>query len=126
MVRFLLRLVVNAVAIWVTALLLDGIGIRAADSTGGQLLVLGVVALVFTLVNMVVRPIAQLLSLPLVILTLGLFSLVINALMLLLTGWLTRQLGYGLEVDGFWWALAGAIIISVVAWLLNLVLPKPR
>lgn len=119
-----IRFLVNALAIWLADLLLDGISLAAADSTTGELLVLGVVALVFTLVNLVVRPVVKLLSLPLYILTLGLFSLVVNALMLLLTGWLTRLTDHGLFVDGFWSALLGGIVISVLGWLANLVLPR--
>lgn len=125
-VRFLIRLLVNGVAIWVTTLLLDGINLQATGKTAQQVLAFGVVALIFTLVNMLIRPIVRLLSLPLYILTLGLFFLVVNALMLMLTGWLSTQIGYGLTVDGFWWAVAGGLIISIVSWLLNLVLPDPR
>lgn len=119
----LIRFLVNAAAIWLTAFLLDGISLAAADSTQGELIVLAVVALVFTLVNMVIRPVVKLLSLPLYILTLGLFSLVVNALMLMLTGWLTQQTDYGLFVGGFWDAVLGGIVISVLSWFANLIVP---
>jgi len=119
--RFLIRLAVNSVAIWLASLLLSGISL--SERTGwGQVGVVVVVGLVFTLVNLVVKPIVHLFALPLTILTLGLFSLVINALMLLLTSWLTRTTEFGLFVDGFWWALIGSVIISVISWVLNLVL----
>jgi len=123
--KFVIRLIVNAVAIWLTALLLQGINLMATTDTTTQVLEIAVVALVFTLVNMTVKPVAKLLSLPLVILTLGLFALVVNALMLMLTGWISTQVGYGLQVDGFWWAVGGSIVISLVSWALNLVLPDP-
>lgn len=123
--KFVIRLIVNAVAIWLTALLLQGINLMATTDTTTQVLEIAVVALVFTLVNMIVKPVAKLLSLPLIILTLGLFALVVNALMLMLTGWISTQVGYGLQVDGFWWAVGGAIVISLVSWALNLVLPDP-
>lgn len=119
-----IRFLVNALALWLADILLDGISLAAADSTAGELVVLGVVALVFTLVNLVVRPIVKLFSLPLYILTLGLFSFVVNALMLLLTGWLTQLTDYGLFVDGFGSALVGSIVISLLGWLANLVLPR--
>lgn len=123
--KFVIRLIVNAVAIWLTALLLQGINLMATTDTTTQVLEIAVVALVFTLVNMIVKPVAKLLSLPLIILTLGLFALVVNALMLMLTGWISTQVGYGLQVDGFWWAVGGSIVISLVSWALNLVLPDP-
>lgn len=119
-----IRFLVNALALWLADILLDGISLAAADSTAGELVVLGVVALVFTLVNLVVRPIVKFFSLPLYILTLGLFSFVVNALMLLLTGWLTQLTDYGLFVDGFGSALVGSIVISLLGWLANLVLPR--
>ncbi|MGM0385592.1 MAG: phage holin family protein [Actinomycetota bacterium] len=123
---FVIRFIVNGVAIWVSSLVLSGIRLTQSADTGTQVLIVGVVALVFTLVNMIVKPLVKVLSLPLYILTLGLFALVVNALMLMLTGWISTNLGYGLEVDGFWWAVAGGIIIGLVSWALNLVLPNGR
>ncbi len=123
--RFLVRLVVSSVAIWLTSLLLDGVTLTEAEGWE-QVLVVGVVGLVFTLVNLVVKPVAKLLTLPLTILTLGLFLLVVNALMLMLTSWLTSFTDWGLFVDGFWWALLAALVISVVSGILNAVLPGER
>lgn len=121
--RFLVRLVVNSVAIWLTSLLLSGVSLTEGEGWD-QLLVVAVVGLVFTLVNLVVKPIVHLFALPLTIITLGLFTFVINALMLLLTSWLTTSLtDWGLFVDGFWWALLAGLIISVITWVLNAVLP---
>jgi putative membrane protein len=112
MIQFALRVVINAAALWVAARLLNGITL--ADEVTTILLV----ALVFGLVNALVRPIALLLSLPALILSLGLFTLVINAAMLALTAWLTD----GLAVDGFGAAFVGAIIISLVSWVLSSIL----
>lgn len=123
---FVIRFIVNAVAIWVAALLLDGLHLAEGEDTGTQVLIVAVVALVFTLVNMIVKPLAKLLSFPLYILTLGLFSLVVNALMLMLAGWISTSLGFGLEVEGFWWAVAGGLIIGIVSWALTLVLPDGK
>ncbi|MEV5922602.1 phage holin family protein, partial [Streptomyces pseudogriseolus] len=81
------------------------------------------VALIFGVVNFLVKPVVKLLSLPLLILTLGLFTLVVNALMLLLTSWLADQLDLSFHVEGFWTAVLGGLIISVVSWALNVVLP---
>lgn len=121
--RFLVRLVVNSVAIWLTSLLLSGVSLTEGEGWD-QLLVVAVVGLVFTLVNLVVKPIVHLFALPLTILTLGLFTFVINALMLLLTSWLTTSFtDWGLFVDGFWWALLAGLIISIITWILNAILP---
>ena len=84
------------------------------------------IAVVFGVVNAIIRPIVTLLSLPFIVLTLGLLIFVINALMLMLTGWLSEQLGLGFSVDGFWTAVVGALIITVVSWGLALVLPGDR
>lgn len=118
--KFLLKVVINAVAIWLATLVLGGLEVVGGDSTGQTVLVFLVVALVFGIVNAVVKPIVKLLSLPLYILTLGLFTLVVNAAMLWLTGWLSEQTDYGLRIDNFWTALVGALIISVVSFVLSL------
>lgn len=124
--RFLLRLVINGLAIWFTAFLLRGVELTETDDVWDTLLVVGVVALIFTLVNLVVKPIVNLFALPLTILTLGLFRLVVNALMVLLTSWITGFTEFGLHVDGFWWALLAGIVIGIAVWLLELILPEPR
>jgi putative membrane protein len=124
--RFLVQLLVNAAAIWVADWLLAGISLAPTSSTGATLLELAVVAAVFTLVNLVVRPVVALLSLPFYILTLGLFFLVVNALMLLLTGWITSFTDYGLRVDGFWTAVLGGLVIAIASWILHLVIPGER
>ena len=111
---FLLRLLINAAALWVAIQLVDGIEHR------GSWWSLLFVALVFGLLNASIRPLLKLLSLPIIILTLGLFIFVINALMLLLTGWVSGQLNLGFYVNGFWDAFFGGLIISVVSFLLSL------
>ena len=121
----LLRLAINAVAIWITSLWIDGIEITQSESTGGQIAVVLVVALVFGLVNGLVKPIVKLFALPFYILTLGLFTLVVNALMLMLTSWLTEFTKWGLHVDGFWTAVLGALVISVITWVLSPLARRP-
>ena len=105
---FLIRVVVNAVAILFAAAVVPGIGVSGYASALGAGLVLG-------LVNAVVRPILLLLTLPLTLITLGLFLFVLNGLCL----WLTSLLVKGFEVHGFWAAVFGALIISAVSWLLT-------
>ena len=122
---FLIRVVVNAIALGVACWLLSDISLTGATTTQ-QVLRLLLVAVVFGLVNAVVRPIVKLLSLPFILLTLGLLIFVINALMLMLTSWLSGQLGLGFHVDGFGTALVGALIITIVSWGLDVLLPDDR
>ncbi|WP_410537564.1 phage holin family protein [Streptomyces sp. KL2] len=123
MVNFLVRTIANAVALAVAVWLLDDITLTG-DDTAGKTFTLVLVALIFGLVNAVVKPITKLLSLPLLILTLGLFTLVINALMLLLTSWLAEQFDLAFRVEGFWTAVLGALVISIVSWAVSVVLPE--
>jgi putative membrane protein len=120
-VSFLVRVLVNALALGVAAWLFSGIDVRGAG-TGEQALTLVVVAFVFGLVNAVVAPVVKLLSLPFIILTLGLLLLVINALMLLLTSSIAGALNLGFHVDGFGTAVLGSIVISIVSAVLGAVL----
>ncbi|MET9315461.1 phage holin family protein [Kribbella sp. NPDC003505] len=120
--KLVMRLVVNAVALAVAAWLLQGITF-SGSSTAGKVVTLIVVAAIFGLVNALIKPLATLLSLPFIILTLGLLIFVINALMLLLTSWISDLLDIPFTVDGFGTALIGALIITVVSWLMNVVLP---
>jgi len=119
--RPILRIVITMCALYAAAHLVSGI------SATGSVLALAGVALVFGVVNAFVKPILALLSLPAVVVTLGLFLLVINALMLMLTSALSGSLGLGFHVDGFLPALWGSIVISVVSMLLSLLLvDRPR
>ncbi|WP_280269605.1 phage holin family protein [Nocardia wallacei] len=121
----LLRLIINAVAIWLAAAWVGDIELVSPDDqgTGAKIVVVLVVAVIFGLINALVKPIVKLLSLPLVIVTLGLFLLVINALMLWLTAKITETTDYGLRVHGFWAAILGAIIITLVNWVLGILVP---
>jgi putative membrane protein len=124
-VKFLLWVVVNALALAAATLLLDGITLTGA-SDADRAVALVLVALVFGVVNAVVRPVVKLLALPFLILTLGLLIFVINAFMLLLTSWVSGQVGLGFHVDGFGTALVGALVVTVATWALELVLPGDR
>ncbi|SPF01773.1 phage holin family protein [Streptomyces sp. MA5143a] len=122
MMNFLVKTIANAGALAVAVWLLDKITLTG-DGTGKKVGTLLLVALVFGLVNAVVKPLVQLLTLPLFIVTLGLFTLVVNALMLLLTSWLADKIDLSFHVEGFWTAVLGGLIISIVSWALHLVLP---
>ena len=124
--KFLLRVVVNGFAIWLATLLLPGIVVVGGTTTLDRVLVLLVVALVFGVVNAVVKPIVKFLTFPLYILTLGLLALVVNALMLMLTAWVTEFTTWGLRVDGFGDAVLGALVISVVGGILGALLIRDR
>ena len=122
MKNFLVKTIANAGALAVAVWLLDKITLTGG-STGKKVWTLILVALVFGLVNWLVKPVVKLLTFPLFILTLGLITLVVNALMLLLTSWLADKLDLSFHVEGFWTAVLGGLIISVVSWALNVVLP---
>ncbi|GAB3652196.1 phage holin family protein [Nocardioides korecus] len=122
--KLLVWLVVNALALGAAVWLFAGITLR--QGTDAQVLLeLLVVGAVFGAVTAVVRPVVRFLSLPLIVLTLGLALLVINALMLLLTSAISGSLGLGFHVDGFWTALGGSIVISLASMVLHAVLPDP-
>nr|WSY53434.1 phage holin family protein [Streptomyces sp. NBC_00886] len=121
--NFLVKTIANAGALAVAVWLLDKITLTG-DSTFKKIWTLILVALVFGLVNFLVKPIVKVLTFPLFILTLGLITLVVNALMLLLTSWLADKFDLSFHVDGFWTAVLGGLIISVVSWALNVVLPE--
>ncbi|MCD9143735.1 phage holin family protein [Streptomyces albireticuli] len=125
MKNFVVKTIANAAALAVAVWLLKGITL-SGETTVGKVVTLFVVALVFGAVNFVVKPIVKLLSFPLFILTLGLITLVINALMLLLTSWIADELDLAFHVGGFWPALVGGVIISIVAWAMHVILPDEQ
>ncbi|MEU1789812.1 phage holin family protein [Streptomyces sparsogenes] len=125
MKNFLVKTIANAGALWVAVWLLKDITLTGGNA-GRKAITLILVALVFGLVNVVVKPVVKLLAFPLFILTLGLITLVINALMLLLTSWLADKLDLAFHVEGFGTAVIGALIISIVSWALHVVLPDDK
>ncbi|AXQ56080.1 MULTISPECIES: phage holin family protein [Streptomyces] len=125
MTNFLVKTLANAAALLVAVWLLDDITLTG-DSTGNKAFTLIVVALIFGLVNFLVKPVVKVLTFPLFVLTLGLITLVVNALMLMLTSWLAGQFDLSFHVDGFWTAVLGGLIISVVSWALNVALPDRK
>lgn len=121
---FLLRVGVGAFAIWVASLMVSGFEVVGADSNLGTVWVLLAVAVIFAVVNAAVRPIVSFLAFPLYVLTLGLFTLVVNALMLLLTAWITGFTDFGLRIDGFWTAVLAALLVSVVSFATSLAIGR--
>jgi len=117
-VRFVTWLLTTAAGVAAAAWLLDGITIEGTDWQDKILPLLGA-ALVLGIVSAFVKPVVKVLSLPFIILTIGLFLLVINALMLLLTSWVADQADIGFHVDGFWTAVVGSIIITIVTWFID-------
>jgi putative membrane protein len=116
---FLIRLLVNAAALWVATRIVPGVSF---DSGVGPFLV---VALLFGVINATLRPLTKILTFPLILLTLGIFALVVNGLMLWLLSSLSSSLGLGFHVSGFWSAFFGALVVSIVSALLSLsVRPK--
>ena len=120
----LVQLLINAAALWVAVTVVPGLDFDFAPE--GAIVRFLVVVFIFALVNTFVRPVLSLLTLPITFITLGLFLLVINALMLLLTNAISDQLDLGLVVADFWAALLGAIVISIVGTLLSLVIGTVR
>jgi putative membrane protein len=119
---FLLRVAVTGLALWVVTLIVPGISFVGGQTDVQRVGIIAVVALIFGLVNAFIKPIVQLLSIPLYILTLGLFHVVINAFMLWITAWITEHTTHwGLQIDHFWWtAVWAAILLSIVGWLFSL------
>jgi putative membrane protein len=122
--RFLTWLAVNALALGAAVWLFDGITLTGGSDTD-KIVQLVIVGAIFGVITSFVRPIVNFLSLPLIVLTLGLMLLVVNALMLLLTSKVADSVDLGFHVDGFWVALFGSIVISIASMVLEAVLPSP-
>jgi putative membrane protein len=121
-VGIVIRLVISALALWISTLVIDGItvGGSTAEKAGTLLLV----AAIFGVVNAVLRPIIKVLGCWAYALTLGLIAVVVNGALLMLTSWIAEQLDLSFDVDQFWpTAILGALLIGLVSWLLNLVVP---
>jgi putative membrane protein len=125
---FLLRAALTGVALWVVTLIVPGLRFVGGHAPFQKIGIVFVVAVIFGLVNAVIKPIVQIVSIPLYIVTLGLFHIVVNALMLWITAWITRHTTHwGLQIDHFWWtAIWAAIVLSIVSWLLSLAVRDVR
>jgi putative membrane protein len=121
--RFLLKVIINALALWLTTFIVTGVTVHpyAATDTATVLTYL-LIAVIFGLVNAIVGTAIRIVAFPLYILTLGLISLVVNALLLLIVSWISDAMGFGLHVDGFWSGVWGALVLGIIAWLFGLIL----
>jgi len=120
--RFLGHIIVTGLALWVTALILPGMHLGENSATLlTKVLTIGAIALILALINTLVKPILSFLAFPITCLTLGLFQLVINTLMLLLASWVSGLVGLTLEFDSFWWALLAGVIIGILSAIVEAV-----
>ena len=126
--RLLLRLLINALALWLTTLILAP---HVAVTPYGNVepgvnvetvLTYLLVALIFGIVNGVIGGVVRVVAFPLYVLTLGLISLIVNGLLLLLVAWISGLIGFGLTIEGFWWGVLGAIVLGVISWLIGILL----
>jgi putative membrane protein len=124
-VKILIRVVTTAIALWVATLLVGGIDLTTA-STPKKVGTLIAVAVVFGLINAFLKPIVKTLGCVFYVLTLGLFALVVNGLLLWLASWAADKMNLPFHVSGFWAAFWGAIVVGVVSWLLNLFVHDDR
>ena len=122
--RFVIRTLVTALALWVAELILDGISVSGSSAWANAVTLIAV-AIIFGLVNAIIKPIVKVLGCFFYIITLGLIAFVVNALLFLLVDWLAGLLNLPFHVDGFWPAFWGAIIVAVVSWAINLVIRDP-
>ncbi len=122
--RFVVKLLINAFALWLTTLVVSGVHVTAWRSESGwaTFWTYLIIALVFGLVNGIVGTVLRVVAFPLYILTLGLFSLIVNGLLLLLVGWISDHwLHFGLHIDGFWWGVLGALVLGVISWIVGMI-----
>lgn len=126
---FLIRVVVNAFAIWIVTLM-PALTVTVRPFPPGEwlqlVLTLLLVALVFAVVNTIIGTIIKIVAIPLYILTLGLISLIINGFLLWFTAWITHFWGFGLAVGEFWWGVVAALVISIINWIFGIILRPQR
>ncbi|UOQ59339.1 phage holin family protein [Leucobacter rhizosphaerae] len=123
--RSVIRVLVSAFALWLTTLIVGGSGDHGVwirpinDDQYGHLVTLLIVALIFGLVNGTLGRVVRFVSIPLYILTLGLFGLIVNGIMFAVVAWLSDLAGFGLQIDGFWWGVLAALVMSILSGIMN-------
>lgn len=125
MARFLIRLIINTIALWLTTIIVSGVAVVSygtEDDTVARVLTYLMVGLIFGVVNGVIGNLIRIVAFPIYILTLGLIALVVNGLLLLLVAGISDLIGFGLEVDGFWWGVLGAVVLGLLSWLIGVLL----
>ncbi|HEY1530477.1 MAG TPA: phage holin family protein [Galbitalea sp.] len=119
--RFFVRLVINAVALWLTTLIILGVHVVSyAPGVGPIIVTYLLVALIFGIVNGVIGTLIRIVAFPLYILTLGLIALIVNTLLLLLVAWVSSLIGFGLVIDTFWSGFWGALVLAIISFLIGL------
>jgi putative membrane protein len=122
--RLLVRLLINALALWLTTLIVPGVHVVpfAPGGTLETVVTFLLVAAIFGIVNGIIGNLIRIVAFPLYVLTLGLIALIVNGLLLLLVAWLSSLFGFGLVIDGFWWGVLGALVLGLISWLIGIVL----
>jgi putative membrane protein len=123
MIRLIFGLIINSVALWAADSLVEGIHLHPfGDQPSDVMWSYVAIAALFGVINAVIGNFIRIVAFPIYILTLGLVAIVVNAGLLMLAAGATPYLGFGLEVDGFWWGVAGALVLSLSNWLLGIIL----
>ncbi|WP_139415728.1 phage holin family protein [Agromyces laixinhei] len=121
--RFIVKVIVIALALWLTTLIVSGVSVVPYDDTEvATVLTYLLVALIFGLVNAIIGTLIRIVAFPLYVLTLGLISFIVNGLLLLIVDWFSDLMGFGLVVESFWWGVLGALVLGLISWLIGLVL----
>ncbi len=122
--RFVVTVIGNAIALWLTTLIVTGIGVTPyrTDDWVATVLTYLLLGLLFGVVNGVIGTAIKIVAFPLYLLTLGLIALLVNGLLFLLVAWISGLLGFGLSVDGFWWGVLGALLMALFSWIIGLLL----
>ncbi|KRC61501.1 hypothetical protein ASE14_11610 [Agromyces sp. Root81] len=121
--RFIVKVIVIALALWLTTLIVSGVSVVPYEDTQlATVLTYLLVALIFGLVNAFIGTFIRIVAFPLYVLTLGLISFIVNGLLLLLVDWISDLMGFGLVVESFWWGVLGALVLGLISWLIGLVL----
>ena len=122
--RLIVRLLINAVALWLTTIIVTGVKVVPFEPGGTLETVLTflLLAVIFGIVNGVIGNLIRIVAFPIYVLTLGLIALIVNGLLLLLVAWISDLIGFGLQVDGFWWGVLGALVLALFSWIIGIVL----
>ena len=120
--RFIVKVIVVAFALWLTTFIVSGVRIVPYEETTlATVLTYLLIALIFGLVNAIVGTFVRIIAFPLYVLTLGLISFIVNGLLLLLVAWISELMGFGLVIDGFWWGVLAALVLGLISWLIGLI-----
>ncbi|WP_394553648.1 phage holin family protein [Agromyces sp. MMS24-JH15] len=125
--RFLIKVLVSAFALWLTTLIVAGVKVVPYEETEiATIVTYLLVALIFGVVNAIVGTAIRIVAFPIYVITLGLVSFIVNGLLLLIVDWISDLMGFGLQVESFWWGVLGAIVLGLISWLVGLVVRPGR